>query len=154
MFIQKTTRQERVKNTHLIDQLDFCFFDRNIAGIKSVLSDKGVFLGKSKLAFLSSLNSLFIELREKGVCGVNIHSGICIDTLPGCEVIEVRYALSSDLLDENGAYFTSAKCPERKGEVVLRLALQFSQGEVISIRRTNAYIEKNFIDPEQEWSNN
>ena len=99
MLIQKTTHIERFKNTGTMDQLLFSFFDTSILGFKRALSEDGVFLGRNKMKFLSRLNSKFNELKEEEICGINIHSGFCLDQMPGCEVLEVRYAIVHDLLD-------------------------------------------------------
>tara|TARA_Y100000385_G_C12706342_1_gene472696 strand:+ start:80 stop:544 length:465 start_codon:yes stop_codon:yes gene_type:complete len=139
MLIQKTTEHDRKINTNAYDQMMFSFFDVNILGFKRSLCDSGEFLGKSKLAFLSLLNTKFNELIEKEICGACIHTGISVDQLPGCEVMEVRYALSHDLLDENGMFRCLANSPIRENEVVIRLAFQFKEGKVIRIARTRKY---------------
>jgi hypothetical protein len=143
MLIQKTTQEDRMKNTLTLEQLMFSFFDLNILGFKRVLSDQGVFTGKSKMAFLSSLNSKFNEIKEQNIHGINIFNGISLDKLPGCEVLEVRYALNSELLDENGLYFTDQKSPAREGEVILRFAFRFEAGKVAEIQYSRAFVHLN-----------
>lgn len=140
MLIQKTTAHERKVNTNAYDQLMFSFFDLNILGFKRSLSDDGVFLGKSKMAFLARLNTTFNEMREKTVHGACILTGICIDKLPGCEVMEVHYALSHDLLDENGMFFAEANAPTREKEMVIRFAFQFKEGKVVKLAKTTSYL--------------
>ena len=139
MLIQKTTKSERLKNTAALDQLMFSFFDANILGFKRVLADDGIFLGKSKMEFLSRLNTKFNSLKEKGVHGVGIHTGICVDRMPGCEVFEVRYALSHDLLDKNGMYFSKANSAARENETVLRFSFRLKGGKIVEINRTRLY---------------
>ena len=140
MLIQKTTKSERLKNGATLDQLMFSFFDLSILGFKRVLSEKGMYLGKSKMEFLSRLNTRFNKLKEQEICGIGIHSGICIDYMPGCEVIEIRYATSHDLLDENGAFSSTPNTVKRPGEVVIRFAFQMKEGKVTCIKKTGEYL--------------
>ena len=141
MLISRTTEKERKINTNAYDQMMFSLFDINILGFKRSLCENGVFLGKSKIEFLSGLNSKFNDLREKEICGACIHTGISVDRLPGCEVMEIRYALSHDLLDENGMFRCLANSPIRENEVVIRFAFQFKEGKVIRIERTRKYLK-------------
>ena len=143
MLIQKTTRAERIKNTVAMDQLMFSFFDINILGIKRLLCEDGDFLGKTKMIFLASLNTKFNELKEKGICGISIHTGICLDQLPGCEVLEVRYASSEKLLDENGMFWSQLGSPQRKEEGIIRYAFKHSDGKVCKICLTRKFIPNN-----------
>ena len=140
MLIQKTTRSERQKNNVVMEQLVFSFFDTNILGFKRILCDDGDFLGKTKMYFLARLNTKFNEIKDKGICGIIIHTGICLDQLPGCELLEVRYALSDELLDENGMFLCELGLPQRKGEAIIRFAYKFKNGKVCAIRATTRFI--------------
>ncbi len=140
MIITKTTRIERAKNSATLDQFMYSMFDLNIYGVQKVLEDDGNFLGKSKMAFVSNLNSKFIELKDKDICGINVHSGISIDTLPGCDVIEIRFVTNPDLLDENGIFFSKPNDPAQTGEHILRYVLKMKDGKICTIRRTSKFI--------------
>jgi hypothetical protein len=143
MLIQKTTQEDRMKNTQAFDQLLYSFFDLNILGIKRVLHDEGVFAEKGKVHFLARLNSKFNEIKEQEILGINVFNGISLDTLPGCEVLEVRYALNGELLDENGFYVVIPKTPPREGEVVIRYAFRFEAGKVVEIQSSRAFVQIN-----------
>jgi len=143
MLIQKTTHIERVKNTGTMDQLLFSFFDTSILGFKRALSEDGVFLGRNKMKFLSRLNSKFNELKEEEICGINIHSGFCLDQMPGCEVLEVRYAIVHDLLDENGKFTSEPNTRKRDGEIVARFAFRLVDGSVIAIKPCRVFMTTN-----------
>jgi hypothetical protein len=95
------------------------------------------------MAFLASLNSKFNEIKEHDILGIIVCNGISMDALPGCEVLEVHYALSEELLDENGFFYAKAKTPPRKGEVVLRYAFRFKEGKVVDVQRTREFVQIN-----------
>lgn len=122
-----------------MDQLMFSFFDLNIIGFKNVLADNGVFLGMHKMEFLGKLNTKFNQLKGEKIHGVGIHAGICLDRLPGCEMFEVRVALTEDLLDENGLFFAEPNSPKREGEVIIRFAFKLRNGKVVEIRNTRLF---------------
>ena len=138
-----------------MDQLIFSLYDLNIPGLKRVLCDDGEFFGKTKMAFIARLNSKFNQLKEGGICGISLHCGICLDFLPGCEIIEVRYALSENLFDENGMYWSQLGFPQRKGEVIIRFACKYSDGKVSKICLSRKFIPYNKKETESiEISNN
>lgn len=153
MKIQKTTQTERLKNTQAMDQLLYSFFDTNILGFKRILCEEGKFLGKPKMSFLAHLNTKFNELKEKGICGIGIHTGICLDRLPGCEILEVHYALSDELLDENGMFWCELGAPQRKGEIIIRFAFQLNDGKVCDIQSTRIFIPLNKKEMEESQIN-
>lgn len=142
MFIHKTTREERLKNGAVLDKIMFSLFDANATAIKEILSERGTFLGNNKIQFLSKLNSYFVFLKDKGIKGVGIHFGICVDTLPGCEVMEVRYALSNNLLNEEGLYFSKAMSSLGEGEEMIRFAFRLRNGKVEEIKSSGKYLLK------------
>ncbi len=154
MLVQKTTHAERIKNGIGLDQLLFSLYDLNILGFKKVLSEEGTFMGRDKMKFLAKLNSRFNELKEEHISGISIHSGICIDTMPGCEVFEARYGTTDNLLDETGEFLSYPNTPARKGEVVFRFAFQFKDGKVISIKSTGNYLVRKPVNVSVEINNN
>lgn len=154
MLIQKTTPIERKKNSATLDQLLFSFFDANITGVKNALSEEGIFLGRSKLQFLSKLNTIFSYVKAEGIDAVSVHLGISVDVLPGCEMFEVRYIISPDLLDENGMNHSQPNDPVREGEVVIRFAFKFLDGKIVEIRRTRSFIAMQSKDSMKGYLNN
>ncbi|MDG1056186.1 MAG: hypothetical protein P8O83_00540, partial [Flavobacteriaceae bacterium] len=94
------------------------------------------------------------KLKEEGINGVGIHKGICVDSMPGSEVFEVRYVLSLDLLDENGMDFSEPNAPVRHGEVVLKFAFKFKDGKVTEIKKTRNYLAISPRECDIDFNNN
>lgn len=140
MIISKVSRKDRQRNAATLDQLHFSLFDLNIYGVQRLLSETGTFLGQSKMRFVSQLNSKFNQLKDLDICGINIHSGLSLDVLPGCDVVEVRYLTNPDLLDENGLYFSEPDSQKREGEFIIRFVVQMKAGEIIGVRRVSKYL--------------
>lgn len=149
MRIQKTTRTDRELNSNILTIMMYSFFDTNISSISDCLAEEGVFLGMSKNRFLGWLNTQFAEFRAKKIHGVGVHPGICLDHLPGAEVLEIKYALDEKLLSEGGVYTSLPSQPAREGEAILLFAYELYNGMVIRISRTERYKVKSLV-PENE----
>lgn len=145
MFIQKVTEEARKKNSNTLDKFVYSLFDTNILGVKHQLSEKGVFMGLSKEKFLAKLNTLFSSIKEKGVQGAMVHVGVSLDVMPGCEVVEIAYAFTSEYLGEYGIYFREIGSPARKNEMILRFALKFNEGQITQIKQCRNVISKHAI---------
>ena len=145
MTIIKTTQAERELNSNIMSILMYSFFDANIVSVANCLAGDGCFLGKSKEQFLGWLNSQFTALRKGKIHGVGVHTGICMDILPGAEVFEFKYALDQRLIHDDGVFYSSANMPARKGEVILCFAFQLNQGMIRKIVRTKNYYPQPFL---------
>lgn len=149
MRIQKTTRTDRELNSNILTIMMYSFFDTNISGISDCLAEEGVFLGMPKNRFLGWLNTQFINYRAREIRGVEVHQGICLDYLPGADVLEIKYALDEKLLCKDCLYTSLPNQPAREGEAILLFAYELYNGMVIRISRTKRYKVKSLV-PENE----
>lgn len=149
MRIKKTKSSERELNTNMLTSMMYSFFDTNISAISDCLAEEGVYLGMPKNIFLGWLNTQFINYRAREIRGVEVHQGICLDYLPGADVLEIKYALDEKLLCKDCMYTSLPNQPAREGEAILLFAYELYNGMVIRISRTEKYKVKTHI-PDNE----
>ena len=142
MKIQKTTPVERLKNDLMLTQLTYMFYAASVDGFDKLLSEEGNFLNLSKMRFLANLNGYFNGLQNGQIFGVCVLHGICLDSLPGCEMLEIRYATEYGLIDDNGVYMFPPNSELREGEKRLRLVFRMEDSKIVEIKETRKFISK------------
>lgn len=141
MEITKTTSQERKANDRALEQVIFAFYTMEIEGVKTHLGDEGKFFGYDKTMFLARLNSFFNTMAFGELFGICAKKGICLDYLPGCIVIEVRYVTDMSLVNEEGMYSFKMNDPVQEGEVRKVFACKMKNGKIVEITNTKKYAE-------------
>ena len=139
MEINRVSIHEKMANSRALDCFIFSLVHPNIDGIKNVLDYNGNFLGGNKIMFLGKMNLFFSELKSVNIEDVIVNRGVCMDTLPGADVIEIRYAKSSSFFNEHGKNPNKLGEPRDYDEIVLRFAVSLLRGNINRISTTKIF---------------
>lgn len=135
-----TSEYIKTKNSAILDQLTYAFYQVSIVDVKKLLHDKGTFCGVSKDIYLSRLNKKFNEILDTNF-GVALTKGIALNQIPGAEVLEFRFltGLAEDEYYNAPPKSFGSKC--EKDEILFRLCVEFSEGKIIKIEYPTRFIK-------------
>ena len=139
MEIKRVSIHEKMANSRALDCFIFSLVHPNIDGVKNVLGYDGSFSGVNKVMFLGKMNLFFSELSNVHIEDVVVNRGVCMDTLPGADVIEIRYAKSRSFFDEHGRNPNDLGEPRDGDEIVLRFAVSLCDGRINNISSTKLF---------------
>lgn len=139
--VTKTSPIEQSMNSRMLDIFMYSFIEPSLDGLKDALHDDGSFVGFSKDHFIAKVQKLFYSLDKHRIKRVIVNRGICLDTIPGADVLELRFASEDYEFDEFGS--SPKKLGDKAGgdEVVLRFAFHFDEGKIKKVSRTRRFID-------------
>ena len=148
-YLQKF-KEERAKCAqidYLVQKFIFCLIDNKTPLAVDLLADDGVFWGSSKLCFLSRINTILSPLKI-GEYTLVVHDGISLGSLPGSQVIEVRFLYDVKTFRGEDLQFPGLGAPARENEIVLGFAIFVEGDHITRITRPKSVIavDSFFID--------
>lgn len=130
---------EKHTNSRALDVFMFSFIEPCLDGLKDCLHADGEFLGYSKHLFIAKTQKLFYSLNDKNVKRVFVNRGICLDSIPGADVLEIRFALEGFEFDDLGCYTKELGDGADQFEIVLRFSFEFKDGKIFKVCKTKSF---------------
>ena len=139
--VTKTSPIEKSMNSRVLDIFMFSFIEPSLDGLKDALHDEGSFLGCSKSHYLAKIQKFFYALNDKKMNQVIVNRGICLDTLPGADVLEIRYRNHSVVEDNDKYPLKKLGQKADPDEYVLRFAILFEDGKINRVCKTRHFVD-------------